>query len=282
MSILVYVLEKREGMMKDLKEKLVLITGGAMGMGRAMAERFLDEGARVVITDINQEALDRTVKKLSEKGEVRGYISNVSKIDDMERLKERVHSEMGKVDVLVNNAGIVLGGTFWELTYDQIKKIIDVDLYGVVFMTRIFIGDLLEKGEGHIVNLASAAGLLGVPRLVPYCTSKFGVVGFSESLRLELEALGYDKIKVTAVCPSYVSTGMFEGAKPPKFTRFIRPETMGRLIVEAVKEDKPCLMVPYMVKLIPFLKSILPVSMLDRLNELLGVSSSMEEWKGRN
>ncbi len=268
--------------MKDLKEKLVLITGGAMGMGRAMAERFLDEGARVVITDINQEALDRTVKKLSEKGEVRGYISNVSKIDDMERLKERVHSEMGKVDVLVNNAGIVLGGTFWELTYDQIKKIIDVDLYGVVFMTRIFIGDLLEKGEGHIVNLASAAGLLGVPRLVPYCTSKFGVVGFSESLRLELEALGYDKIKVTAVCPSYVSTGMFEGAKPPKFTRFIRPETMGRLIVEAVKEDKPCLMVPYMVKLIPFLKSILPVSMLDRLNELLGVSSSMEEWKGRN
>ncbi len=268
--------------MKDLAGKLVLITGGAMGMGFKMAERFLAEDSRVIITDVNEEKLNEAVNNLKEKGDIYGYRSDVSSIDDIKSLKDNIHRDIGKIDILVNNAGIVFGGSLQELSIEQIKKIIDVDLYGVVFMTKIFISDILEKGEGHIVNLASAAGLLGVPKLVPYSTAKFGVVGFSESLRLELEAMGYTGVKITTVCPSYVSTGMFDGAKPPRFTKFIRPETMAKLIVNGVKNDSPCIMAPYMVKIIPFLKSILPVSMLDKINMLLGVSSSMDKWKGRS
>ncbi len=267
--------------MTDLKGKIALVTGGAMGMGRYMAEFLLDEGAKVIITDVNEKELKNTLKELEDKGEASGYISDVSSIDDIKSLKEKVHREIGKLDILINNAGIVFGGFLKDLSIEQIKKTIDVDLFGVVYMTKIFLTDFLEKEEGHIVNIASAAGLLGVPKLVPYCTAKFGVVGFSEALRLEFEHMGYSKIKVSTVCPSYVSTGMFDGVTPPKLTKFIKPTTMAHIIIDGIKEDKPCIMAPYAVKLIPFLKSIFPANLVDRLSAVLGVTSSADGLRGR-
>ncbi len=268
--------------MKNLKDSVALITGGAMGMGFAIAEKLLEEGVRAIITDINGAQLSKAVETLSEKGEIHGYVSDVSNLNEIKSLKEKVNSEVGKVDILVNNAGIVFGGFFDELDIERIEKIIRVDLLGLIYMTRIFIGDMLESGRGHIVNIASAAGLVGVPKLVPYCAAKFGVVGFSESLRLELQLKGYEDVKVTAICPSYVSTGMFDGARPPKFTKFVSPDTMAKIIVEAIKKDQYCVLVPGMVKLIPFLKTFLPPSMIDRLSFMLGVSTSMNRWKGRD
>ena len=267
--------------MKDLESKVVLITGGAMGMGRELASLFLDEGSRVIITDINPEKLNSTLSELSKKGDIKGYVSDVSDIEQIRELKNKVHRDVGKLDILVNNAGIVFGKFFKDLSIEEIKKTIDVDLYGVIFMTKIFFNDFLEKESGHIVNIASAAGLLGVPKLVPYCTAKFGVVGFSETLRLEVEELDLD-IKVTAVCPSYVATGMFEGAKPPRLTKFLSPEKMAKIILEGVKKNRSCVIAPAMAKMVPFFKAIFPSSFLDNLNKLLGVSSSMNDWKGHS
>lgn len=266
--------------MKNFSNKLVLITGGGMGMGKGMAKKFLELGAKVIILDINQEVIDDVIDEFSDFGYIKGFVCDVSSLSAIKKVKKEIEKSDGKIDILINNAGVVSGGNFHELTEKEIKKTIDVDLYGVVWMTKVFINDLIGKDDAVIVNIASAAGLLGVPQLVPYCASKFAVVGFSESLRFEMQSLNFN-VHVMAVCPSYVGTGMFDGAKPPKFTKMIHPDTMVKLIVEGIEKEKTCLIVPLLSETVPILKAVLPESALKRINDLFGITNSMSQWKGR-
>ena len=248
---------------------------------KAWQKRFLELGAKVIILDINQKILDEAISELDNPGNNKGYVCDISDLTQIKKIKKTIESENGKIDILVNNAGVVSGGNFNELTEKEIKRTIDVDLYGVIWMTRFFINDLIDKNEGVIVNIASAAGLLGVPKLVPYCAAKFGVVGFSESLRMEMETLGYNNIHVMAVCPSYVGTGMFEGAKPPKFTKMIHPDTMVKLIIEGIEKEKHCVIAPKLSETVPILKALLPEKIFKKVNDFFGVTSSMNNWTGR-
>src|SRR4030042_85462 len=161
------------------------------------------------------------------------------------------------------------------------ERPLQFNLVACFWVPRAFLPDLVKKRAGHIVNLASAAGLMGVPDLTAYCASKFGVVGFSESLRLELRRAGLKDIKLTIVCPSYVATGMFEGVKPPLLSPFLPPEVMVRKIYQAVKKDRLWVMEPASVKTIPLFKAITAQPLLDAVSDLLGVNRSMKHWKGR-
>jgi short-subunit dehydrogenase len=149
-------------------------------------------------------------------------------------------------------------------------------------MTHAFLPDLIAAPRGHLVNLASASGFIGLPNGATYASSKWAVIGFSESIRLELRSQGHKNVDVTTVCPTYVDTGMFEGARPPRTTRVLTPDLLAAKIVEAVEQRKVWVLEPWIVKITPMLKSCLPTPVSDFLSDALGASSSMDNWRGHD
>jgi all-trans-retinol dehydrogenase (NAD+) len=267
---------------KTLRGKRVLITGGASGIGHALARRFATEGSDLLLVDVNAGLLETEVGKLAAGGaRVRGYRLDVSDVEGIAQLRETVLREGGAIDVLVNNAGLVFGGPFLDVPLDKHLLTYRVNSLGLVAMTHTFLPDLLGRPDAHVVNLASASGLIGLPYGSTYASSKWAVIGFSESLRLELEMLGHRHVAVTTVCPSYVSTGLFEGARAPRTTRLLTPDRLADLVVRSVLANRAFVLTPWLVKVTPILKGVLPSRMFYMVAGLLGVNTSMIEWKGR-
>ena len=174
-----------------------------------------------------------------------------------------VLKEHGTVDILFNNAGIVVSSYFWEHTNDEIERTMRINSEAMMYICRAFLPGMMEKGAGRIVNMASAAGLLSNPKMSVYCASKWAVNGWSDSLRLELEEKGYDNICVTTVTPGYVNTGMFEGAKAPLMTPILEPEPFVQKVWESMKKGKLMVRSPWTVYLVAIMKGILPIRLFD-------------------
>ena len=268
--------------MRDLHGRRALITGGASGIGRNIAERLVPEGAEPVIVDVNEHALNAALEDIeSLGGKASGYCLDITDTDSIFRLRDRIHEELGPIDILINNAGIVFGGAFLDVPLDKHLRTYRVNVEGMVAMTYAFLPDLLSRPEAHVVNIASAAGLIGLPWGTSYSSSKWAVIGFSESLRLELEMTNHNSVKVTTVCPSYVSTGLFAGAQPPKTTSMLTPEGLAQDIVQGIKRDDVYVLTPWLVRLTPILKGVLPTRLFDVVAWTLGATSSMAHWRGR-
>lgn len=266
---------------KDVRGKVFLVTGGAMGMGRLVAEHFARDGARVVIWDINAGELDKTTRQMGEREwEVHPYVVDVTNRSLVYETAERVRKDVGSVDVLFNNAGIVKGGPFMEVDDEAHYATMDVNFNAYMWVTKAFLGDMMACGEGHIINIASAAGLTHVPLATSYAASKAAVVNFTDSLSHEMRRLGCKGIKFTLVCPSYVKTGMFEGVKAPLATPWLEPQEMADKIYNAYHRDKKMVTAPLMVKFVPALRGIAPRRVYEVASTILGVSRSMEEWRG--
>lgn len=267
--------------MKDFKGKRVLITGGAGGLGHAMARRFAAEGAELVLTDLAGATLRDMVADFERRGvPCRGYELDVTDPQAVLAVRERVHADAGPVQVLVNNAGIVHGGPFLEVPLERHLATYRVNVDGVVAMTHAFLPDLVESAEGHLVNIASASGFVGLPFGSTYASSKWAVIGLSESLRLELKKLGHRHVGVTSVCPGYVDTGMFEGVRPPRLTRFLTADEVAGEVVEAVRHNRPFMLEPWLIKITPFLAHSLPTPVTDLLSNLFGATTGMQSWRG--
>lgn len=267
--------------MRELRGKRVLVTGGAAGIGLAIAERFAAEGAELVLTDINAAALDAAAAVLRARGvTVRTYVLDVTDTPAILRVRDQLHAEAGPIDVLVNNAGVVFGGPFLGLPLEKHLVTFRVNTLGPVAMTHAFLPDLLARPEGHLVNIASASGFIGLPNGSTYAASKWAAIGFSESMRLELEALGHRHVKVTAVCPSYVGTGLFDGVKVPRATRMLTPQKVADATVRAVKAGRFFVLTPWLVKITPRLKGLLPHRLFYMTAGLFGATSGMASWKG--
>ncbi len=193
----------------DLDRKVAVITGGASGIGRATALALAGRGADVVVADLNDERAAETVAELEALGRRALAVHvDVARDGDLERLAERSIAEMGRVDVLMNNAGVVLGGPFESIPMADWEWIVQVNLLGPVRGVRAFLPHLLERGSGHIVNTASFAGLVAHnPLTIPYDTTKHGVVGLSAGLALYCRPRG---IGVSVLCPGYVETNLHE------------------------------------------------------------------------
>ncbi len=200
--------------MKDLRGKVAVITGGAEGIGKAIAVRAAGEGMKLVLADINPEKLQETVAEFSRQGvAVIGERVDVSKITDIERLAERAYHEFGAVHLLVNNAGVALCKSAWETTIEDWDWVLGVNLNGIIFGVRTFVPRMLAGAEeGHIVNTSSAAGFLTAPGLAAYNVSKFGVVALSEALHHDFVARGA-KIGVSVLCPAWVKTRIAEAER---------------------------------------------------------------------
>ena len=196
--------------MQDVQGKVAVITGGASGIGLAMARRFAAEGMKVLLADIEEGALDDAAAALRADGaDVRTAVCDVSKEADMDALGESVIDAFGAVHLVCNNAGVGSGGLMQTLTTSDWEWCLGVNLWGVIHGIRVFLPRLLEQGEGHIVNTASVAGLFAAPFMGPYNASKFAVVAISETLFNEL-AMAQSQVGVSVLCPSWVNTRIHE------------------------------------------------------------------------
>jgi short-subunit dehydrogenase len=268
--------------MRELRGKRVLITGGAQGIGLTLAGRFAQCGSEVVIVDLREELLAQAVASLGDSAlPLRAYPLDVTDSTAVLAFRDRLHREAGPIDLLVNNAGVVFGGPFLDLSLQKHFATYRVNVDGVVAMTHAFLPDLIARDEAHLVNVASASGLIGLPYGATYASSKWAAIGFSESIRLELEQQGHRHVRVTTVCPSYVSTGLFDGVKPPALTRLLTPERLADQVMRAVRRDRLWVLTPWLVRLTPPLKGLLPTRLFDAISGMLGVTAGMSHWRGR-
>ncbi len=200
--------------MKTFSGRVAVITGGASGLGLAMARRFAREGMKLVLADVQADALGSAVRDFeAQQVPVIGVRTDVSKGEDVEALARKTLDAFGAVHIVCNNAGVAPGGTVWENTSADWEWIIGVNVMGVIHGVRVFTPIMLKQDtEGHIVNTASVAGLLSLPGMGIYCVSKHAVVTLSECLHHDLIGKGA-KVRASVLCPAYVPTGISDSER---------------------------------------------------------------------
>ena len=196
--------------MEDLQGKVAVITGGASGIGRALAERAAAAGMRIVLGDIEEGPLKEAENELTAQGaEALGVVTDVADAASVHALRDRALDRFGAVHLVHNNAGVGLGGPLWEVSEEDWRWILGVNLWGVIHGVATFVPLFVEQGEGHVVNTASIAGLIAAPFLGPYNATKQAVVAVSETLFKDLQAVGAP-VGVSVLCPGWVQTRIAE------------------------------------------------------------------------
>jgi len=222
-----------------LKDRVAIVTGGGAGIGRSICINMAKEGAKVAVMDINEEAALKTVEMIEkEDSEALALKMDVTLKADVQAMTAQVLKTHGKIDILVNNAGTDIKGAITELTERTWDTLMDINLKGVFLCTQAVSHSMIERRYGRIVNISSMAGKTGEPLTSPYCATKFGVIGFTQSIALEL---GKHNITVNAVCPGPVDTDLIrqsvaqsakiKGMAPEDFLQefFINPTPLGRI-----------------------------------------------------
>ncbi len=267
--------------MKKLEGKTVLITGGASGIGKIMVRLMLERNANLIIWDINQEKIDDTLTEFSNIGKVVGYHVDVSNITQIQETAKKVKQEIGVVDVLINNAGIIVGKYFSEHSVSEISKTMEINANAPMLITREFLEDMINQNSGHICNIASSGGLISNPKMSVYAASKWSLIGWSDSLRLEMKQLNKN-IHITTIMPYYINTGMFDGVRSK--LPILEPEATALTIVRAIEKNKKMLSIPgYIYRFTRFGQALMSINVFDWFaGDVLGIYKTMEHFTGRN
>lgn len=218
--------------MEDLEGKVAVITGGASGIGLAVAEALAGRGVRLALADIETEVLDKAVELLRAGGaEVTGVRTDVSDLDSVKALRDSVEADLGPTDLLFNNAGVGAGGLSWQIEHSTWQWVLGVNLWGVIHGIEVFVPGMVERGSGHIINTGSLAGLIAPRAMAPYTASKHAVVGLSEGLLHDLDLIG-SKVRVSVLCPGMVRTQIARSARnrPEELTPKVQDQ-MGETFV---------------------------------------------------
>ena len=266
----------------ELKNKKLLITGGASGIGKIMARKSLERGvSHLVIWDINEEGLSKTKEEFSKFGiPIFIYKVDVSNLDEIKINAQKVRTEVGKIDVLINNAGIVVGKYFHENTHQDIQKTMLINSNALMHVTLEFLPEMMKENSGAICNIASSAGLISNPKMAVYAASKWAVNGWSDSLRLEMEQLKKN-ISVTTIMPFYINTGMFDGVQS-KLIPILEPEPTAEKIIKSIENKRKILAMPLPYWFIRLSQGILPLPIFDWvMDHVFGVYDTMKYFKGR-
>jgi NAD(P)-dependent dehydrogenase (short-subunit alcohol dehydrogenase family) len=255
--------------------RTAVITGAASGIGRGTAQALARRGCNLALADLNEEGLAETAALAGEHGiKVSRHRLDVASRDAVAAFPEAVLAAHGRADLLFNNAGVAIGGTFEQVAEEDFDWLMEINFFGVVRMTRAFLPLLRSSGQARIVNVSSIFGIIAPPGQTAYSASKFAVRAFSESLRRELEAEGA-KIGVTVVHPGGVATSIAKNARPPRgsndidleaqkqrFEKFLRmpPVKAGEIIVAGVEKDRPRVIVGNDARFMAAVERLAPVS----------------------
>ncbi len=271
----------------NLEGMTALVTGGAKGIGLATAKRLLAHGCSVVICDCDIKSLRDAAAELKEfKERILAKRCDVTDTKQIHSLAGDIRKKFGTIDILINNAGVVIAGNFHEVSDEKHCMVLDVNVASIIHITREFLQDMYEKNFGVVVNISSAAGVLGVPGQAVYSASKWAVWGFTESMRHEAENLKKN-VHFASVHPGYLAKGMFEGAKIRGLGGVIVPlvkdhDVVARAIVDkAIIRKKTTVFCPGTVRIAVFLRGILPDRIFYHLVRMLNIHSSMNSFRGR-
>lgn len=282
--------------MEKLAGKHAVVTGGARGIGFAIASRLLEKGCSVSIWDLDsrslEEARDRLeafVSRLSFSGTTPRILTRICDVTSPAEVHEAAQKDLadfGEVEILINNAGYLAPGNFLDQPPDRWIKTLEVNVHGLIHTIYEFLPRMYQRDQGHIVNISSAAGLLGVPGLAVYSASKWAVWGLTEALRQEAWNLGKRGVRFSSIHPSYVATGLFAGAKLKGLGALIVPRLSSHdvvakaVVVDALEKGRHCPKRPRSVRSALVFRALLPDFLFQHLLRLLGVHASMSTWKG--
>ena len=250
---------------RSLAGQVVAISGGGRGIGRATAAALVARGARVAIGDIDASLVQQTADQLGS-GTV-GLPLDVTNRDSFAGFLTEVENRLGPIDVLINNAGIMPIGPFVDESDGTAKRLVDINLHGVIFGSKLALERFIPRGRGHLVNIASIAGKAGSPHLATYVATKHAVVGLTEALRLELTGSGVD---FTVVMPVGVNTELYSGLQPLRGMKTPEPEEVADAIVEALQTGRYEVYIPKRMNAVVRSGALLPRRAMDAIGKALG------------
>ena len=260
----------------------VLITGGASGIGKIMGRMALQKGAKCfIIWDINPAGIEATKKELSRFGQVKGYVVDVSNYEVVNLAYRKAVEECGSVDILINCAGIITSNkTFDKMSVDEMTRTMNINTLAPMFVTRAMLPDMIERNSGHVCNITSAGGMLSNPRMSVYAASKWGAIGWSDSVRIELQN-AKSNVHFTTVAPYFINTGMFNGVKSP-IIPVLKPEYVAKRIIKAIERNRSFRGIPFGFHFIRFWQFVLPTRVFDWFfGEVMGIYHAMDAFTGR-
>ena len=261
---------------RSLVGQVVAITGGARGIGRATATTLVREGAKVAIGDLDHSAAEQTASEIG--GGTIGLPLDVTDRASFEAFLDAVEAKLGPVDVLINNAGIMLLGDFFEEESELARRQIEINLWGVWIGSQLAGRRFRRRGRGHLVNVASMAGKSGFPGAATYCATKHAVVGLSESIRGELKDSG---VEISCVMPSIVNTELASGLGEARFVKNVDPQDVANEITSALKEPRFDVFVPRSNGALTKAMAILPRSAVDATTKLFKADKVLVEVDDR-
>jgi short-subunit dehydrogenase len=274
----------------NLKDKKVLVTGAAIGIGFATSHLLLKKGAHVIMWDIDVENLQKASIKLNELGfkNFSTFQCDVSNSNEVYQTAKKVNEAIGTVDILINNAGTVYTGYMLDRTDEELEKMIQINFTSMIYTIRAFMPEMLERNFGHIINISSASSLIGAPKLAVYAATKWAVAGLTESLRLEAYKMNRKGVKFSSIHPNFLVKGLFAGTKLNFLGNLLSPGikspyTVAKVIINrAIRYGFHSPKIPWIMNQATLLRAILPSSILLRVSNLYGLNNMMDQYEGYN
>lgn len=257
---------------RSLSGKVVAITGGARGIGKTTAQALIRKGCKVALGDLDLKLAEQTAAELG--GGTVAIELNVTDRDSFTAFLDQAERQLGSVDVLINNAGIMPVTRFEEESDDSIRRQLDINVYGVMVGTQLAVRRMKTRGSGHIVNIASSAGKAGVPGIATYAATKHAVVGLTEAVRAECQGTG---VELSYVMPITVNTQLIEGLADKRGVKRVEPEDVAKEIVDALELGKVDVYVPRELRVSIVLGALLPRRLREAVARFMGVTEVMTE-----
>ena len=269
-EIVYFILRNRPK--KNIKNAHILITGSGQGFGKLLATKLANNGNTLHLVDINTDKNEENIRDLADNDcKVFTYYCDVSKLDSITGMHENVMKNCPKLDYLFNNAGVLIGKLFPQTSIREMNLVMNVNIMGVMHITKLFLDDMIEKG-GHLIYISSVAGHVGAPSTTPYTASKHAVTGFSRNLLFDLEYMGIEHVKVTTIFPHTANTGILTGAtiKFPTLFPMLEPSWVADQIITATREERNELILPRATNYFLLFIYLMPCQVFRRYCRLMG------------
>ncbi|XP_028405938.1 17-beta-hydroxysteroid dehydrogenase 13-like [Dendronephthya gigantea] len=264
---------------KKINGEIVLITGGGGKIGECIASELIKEDVTIVLWDVSEKAMDRVAGNLRKQGgKVHTYRCDLTSKDEVYSVAKTVEEEVGHVTILINNAGIMITRNLLKCSDDELAKQMQVNTVSHFWTCKAFLPHMLEINHGHIVTVASVAGLFGLHNVVGYCTSKFAAVGFHKALSLELLANGKTGVKTSCLCPYMVRTPLLgkSSARFPSMFPLLEPEYVAKEMVDGMLRDKFMIVLPRSLSAHLLSQMLMPVNAMKLLFHFFRISIEEE------